>query len=175
LSEAGFKVFLDLKLHDIPTTVNKAARVIGSFGASYLTLHAHGGPVMLRAGVDGLNDGAQAAGLPPATALAVTVLTSDRGAPAHILGQRVASAVEGKCGGVVCAAADAQEAKQMAPRLMVAVTGIRAEGTETHDQARAATPQQAFDAGADLVVIGRAVTLASDRAAAAEALLAGLT
>ena len=175
LSEAGFKVFLDLKLHDIPTTVNKAARVIGSFGASYLTLHAHGGPVMLRAGVDGLNDGAQAAGLPSATALAVTVLTSDRGAPAHILGQRVASAVEGKCGGVVCAAADAQEAKQMAPRLMVAVTGIRAEGTETHDQARAATPQQAFDAGADLVVIGRAVTLASDRAAAAEALLAGLT
>jgi len=138
-------------------------------------LHAHGGPVMLRAGVDGLNDGAQAAGLPPATALAVTVLTSDRGAPAHILGQRVASAVEGKCGGVVCAAADAQEAKQMAPRLMVAVTGIRATGTETHDQARAATPQQAFDAGADLVVIGRAVTLASDRAAAAEALLAGLT
>ena len=55
------------------------------------------------------------------------------------------------------------------------MTGIRAEGTETHDQARAATPQQAFDAGADLVVIGRAVTLASDRAAAAEALLAGLT
>ena len=175
LSEAGFKVFLDLKLHDIPTTVNKAARVIGSFGASYLTLHAHGGPVMLRAGVDGLNDGAQAAGLPSPTALAVTVLTSDRGAPAHILGQRVASAVEGKCGGVVCAAADAQEAKQMAPRLMVAVTGIRAEGTETHDQARAATPQEAFDAGADLVVIGRAVTLAADRAAAAEALLAGLT
>src|SRR5256885_12321910 len=99
LSEAGFKVFLDLKLHDIPTTVNKAARVIGSFGASYLTLHAHGGPVMLRAGVDGLNDGAQAAGLPPATALAVTVLTRARGAPAHILGQRVASAVGGKCGG----------------------------------------------------------------------------
>ena len=175
LSDAGFKVFLDLKLHDIPTTVNKAARVIGSFGASYLTLHAHGGPVMLRAGVDGLNEGAQAAGLPPPTALAVTVLTSDRGAPAHILGQRVSSAVEGKCGGVVCAAADAQEAKQLAPRLMVAVTGIRAEGTETHDQARAATPQQAFDAGADLVVIGRAVTLAPDRAAAAETLLAGLT
>jgi orotidine-5'-phosphate decarboxylase len=175
LSDAGFRVFLDLKLHDIPTTVNKAARVIGSFGASYLTLHAHGGPVMLRAGVDGLNEGAQAAGLPSPTALAVTVLTSDRGAPAHILGQRVSSAVEGKCGGVVCAAADAQEAKQIAPRLSVVVTGIRAEGTETHDQARAATPQEAFDAGADLVVIGRAVTLAPDRAVAAEALLAGLT
>jgi orotidine-5'-phosphate decarboxylase len=175
LSDAGFKVFLDLKLYDIPTTVNRAAKVIGSFGASYLTLHAHGGPVMLRAGVDGLNEGAQAAGLPPPSTLAVTVLTSDRGAPAHILGQRVSAAVEGRCGGVVCAAADAQEAKQLAPRLMVAVTGIRAEGTETHDQARAATPKEAFDAGADLVVIGRAVTLAKDRAAAAEALLAGLT
>src|SRR6476619_2117681 len=70
LSEAGFKVFLDLKLHDIPTSVNKAARVSGAFGASYLTLHAHGGPVMLRAGADGLNDGAQPAGLQPATALA---------------------------------------------------------------------------------------------------------
>jgi orotidine-5'-phosphate decarboxylase len=175
LVDAGFRVFLDLKLHDIPTTVSKAARVIGSFGASYLTLHAHGGPVMLRAGVDGLNEGAQAAGLPSPTALAVTVLTSDKGAPAHILGQRVAAAAEGKCGGVVCAAADAQEAKQLAPRLMVVVTGIRAAGTETHDQARAATPQQAFDAGADLVVVGRAVTLADDRAAAAEALLSGLT
>jgi orotidine-5'-phosphate decarboxylase len=175
LSDAGFKVFLDLKLYDIPTSVNKAARVIGSFGASYLTLHAHGGPVMLRAGVEGLNEGAHAAGLPPAMTLAVTVLTSDRGAPAHILGQRVAAAAEGKCDGVVCAAADVREAKQLAPRLMVAVTGIRAAGTETHDQARAATPQQAFDAGADLVVIGRAVTLAPDRAAAAEALLTGLT
>jgi orotidine-5'-phosphate decarboxylase len=58
---------------------------------------------------------------------------------------------------------------------MVVVTGIRAEGTETHDQARAATPKEAFDAGADLVVVGRAVTLADDRAAAAEALLSGLT
>jgi orotidine-5'-phosphate decarboxylase len=113
--------------------------------------------------------------MPAPTALAVTVLTSDKGAPAHILGQRVAAAAEGKCGGVVCAAADAQEAKQLAPRLMVVVTGIRAEGTETHDQARAATPQQAFDAGADLVVVGRAVTLAEDRTAAAEALLSGLT
>jgi orotidine-5'-phosphate decarboxylase len=175
LIDLGYDVFLDLKLHDIPTTVNKASRVLGALGVSYVTMHAHGGVDMLRAGVEGLAEGSGNAGLAQPTALAVTVLTSDRGAPAHILGQRVASAVEGKCGGVVCAAADAQEAKQMAPRLMVAVTGIRAEGTETHDQARAATPQEAFDAGADLVVIGRAVTLAADRAAAAEALLAGLT
>src|SRR5438067_9506703 len=85
LSEAGFKVFLDLKLHDIPTTVNKAARVIGALGAHYLTLHAHGGAAMLRGGVDGLAQGASAAGLSAPTTLAVTVLTSDADAPPHIL------------------------------------------------------------------------------------------
>src|SRR5438552_12609213 len=166
LSEAGFKVFLDLKLHDIPTTVNKAARVIGSFGASYLTLHAHGGPVMLRAGVEGLNDGAQAAGIEPPCALAVTLLTSDRDAPAHILGKRVSVAVEGGCGGVVAAAADVREVKQLAPRLTVVVPGIRMNG-EAHDQARPSTPEAAVAAGADLLVIGRAVTNAEDRRAAA--------
>ncbi|MDP1805154.1 MAG: orotidine 5'-phosphate decarboxylase / HUMPS family protein, partial [Acidimicrobiales bacterium] len=54
VAELGYDVFLDLKLHDIPTTVRKAARVIGALGASYLTLHARSGPVMLRAGVEGL-------------------------------------------------------------------------------------------------------------------------
>ena len=74
---AGFSVFLDLKLHDIPTTVRKSARVVGALGASYLTLHAHGGPAMLRAGVDGLREGAESAGAPVPLAVAVTVLTSD--------------------------------------------------------------------------------------------------
>ena len=54
----GFRVFLDLKLADIPTTVNRAARVLGALGVSYLTLHAFGGPGMLRAGVEGLAEGA---------------------------------------------------------------------------------------------------------------------
>jgi len=73
----GYKVFLDLKLHDIPTTVEKAARVVGSLGVSYLTIHAVGGAPMLRGGVEGLRDGAAAAGLEPPCALAVTILTSD--------------------------------------------------------------------------------------------------
>ena len=59
----GYDVFLDLKLHDIPTTVARAARVLGALGASYLTMHAAGGPDMLRAGVDGLRTGADNAGL----------------------------------------------------------------------------------------------------------------
>src|SRR2546425_12837973 len=76
-SDMGFQVFLDLKLHDIPTTVRRAARVIGGLGVRYLTLHAHGGAVMLRSGVDGLNEAAEAGGFSSPTALAVTVLTSD--------------------------------------------------------------------------------------------------
>src|ERR1700694_6025006 len=72
LVERGWKVFLDLKLHDIPTTVGKSASVLGALGASYLTLHAHGGVAMLRAGVEGLVTGAEQAGLQTPAAIAVT-------------------------------------------------------------------------------------------------------
>jgi orotidine-5'-phosphate decarboxylase len=167
LTELGMMVFLDLKMHDIPTTVNKAARVVGSLGARYLTMHAHGGPAMLRAGVEGLEDGALSAGLAKPIALGVTILTSDAGAPPHILGKRVQAALEGGCTGIVCAASDVHEAKQLAPRLVAVVPGIRPPGTDSHDQARASTPAAAIDAGADLLVVGRAVTGAPDRAAAA--------
>jgi orotidine-5'-phosphate decarboxylase len=175
LSELGYDVFLDLKLHDIPTTVGRAARVLGSLGASYLTLHTSGGEAMLRAGVEGLTAGAADAGLEGPVALGVTVLTSDGDAPPHILPKRVLSAVEAGCGGLVCAAADVREARQYAPRLKIVVPGIRPLGTPTHDQARAATPREAIDAGADLLVIGRAVTEAADPVAAAAAIAAEIT
>ena len=174
LTDLGMKVFLDLKLHDIPTTVNKAAKVIGSLGASYLTIHAVGGPAMLRAGVEGLREGAARAELPPPTALAVTILTSDAGAPPHILGKRVQIALEADAGGIVCAASDVGEAKQLAPNLVAVVPGIRMAGAATHDQARAATPESALAAGADVLVIGRTVTAARDRSRAAEELVASL-
>ena len=167
LADLGFDVFLDVKLHDIPTTVNKAARVLGALGVRYLTLHATGGEVMLRAGVDGLAEGAAGAGLLAPIALAVTILTSDESAPPHILPKRVAAAIEAGCGGIVCAAADVREAKQYGPRLFAAVPGIRTAGSDPDDQARAATPAMALAAGADLLVVGRAVTAAPDRAAAA--------
>ena len=174
LIDDGYKVFLDLKIADIPNTVNKAARVLGALGVSYLTLHAFAGPVVLRAAVEGLNEGAERAGLPVPSALAVTILTSDPDAPPHILGKRVAAAVEARCAGVVCAASDVREAKQLAPRLLAVVPGVRPAGTPTHDQARAATPEEAVAAGADLLVVGRAVTAAEDRTAAAEALAKSL-
>ncbi|MGI8983506.1 MAG: orotidine-5'-phosphate decarboxylase, partial [Acidimicrobiales bacterium] len=140
VANLGYDIFLDLKLHDIPTTVRKSARVIGAMGARYLTLHARSGPVMLRAGVEGLAEGAERAGLAHPVALAVAVLTSDGDAPAHILGHRVMAAVEAGCGGLILAAADVHEAKQLAPRLLAVVPGIRMPTSEPHDQARPATP-----------------------------------
>jgi orotidine-5'-phosphate decarboxylase len=168
----GYQVFLDLKMADIPTTVEKAARVLGALGVSYLTMHAFTGTETLAAGVRGLTDGAERAGLAVPSPLAVTVLTSDAGAPAHILGDRVRTAEAAGCAGVVCAAADVAEAKATAPGLLCVVPGIRPGGTDTHDQARAATPGAALAAGADLLVIGRAVTAQVDRQAAAAAVVA---
>ena len=72
VADLGYKVFLDLKLHDIPTTVGKSARVLGALGVQYLTFHAHGGVDMLRSGVDGLDEGARNAGLDRPSSLAIT-------------------------------------------------------------------------------------------------------
>ncbi len=172
--DLGFDVFLDLKLHDIPTTVGKASSVAGALGVSYLTMHAHGGSAMLRAGVDGFKEGAMKAGLPEPTALAITVLTSDTQAPDHIVPNRLRLAVEAGCGGIVCSAADLRDIREMAPRIMRVVPGIRAADGERHDQPKAVTPTEALDNGADLIVVGRAVTLAQDPEAAAAVLFAGL-
>jgi orotidine-5'-phosphate decarboxylase len=170
LTDMGYDVFVDLKLHDIPTTVGKAARVLGALGASYITMHAFGGVPMLQAGVEGFASGAAEAGLPEPCALAVTVLTSDADAPTHILPKRVATAVEAGCGGVVCASSDLRDVFEYAPRLRKVVPGIRPAGSDLHDQARTATPREAIEAGADLLVVGRAITLADDPESAAQAL-----
>lgn len=175
MADLGYDVFADIKLHDIPTTVGRASRVLGSLGASYVTMHAFGGVEMLRAGTEGLVEGAAAAGLPEPCALAVTVLTSDGGAPAHILPKRVATALEAGCGGLVCAVSDVREARLLGPNLTIVTPGIRPTGAPTHDQARAATPPEAFDAGADILVIGRAVTQADDPVVAASDLVASLS
>jgi orotidine-5'-phosphate decarboxylase len=175
LAELGVDVFCDLKLHDIPTTVHRAARVIGALGARYLNFHAQGGVPMLTAGVDGFLAGASEAGLPAPTPLAVTILTSDGDAPPHILGKRVQAALEAGCGGIVCAASDVREAKQLGPRLVAVVPGIRPAGADVHDQARSATPEATIANGADILVLGRAVTRAADPAAAAAAIAGSIT
>jgi orotidine-5'-phosphate decarboxylase len=173
--DLGYDVFVDLKLFDIPTTVGKASRVLGALGARYLTLHARGEPEMVQAGVEGLLEGAERAGLPEPCALAVTVLTSDATAPPHVFPQRVEMAVACGCGGIVCAAGDLARAREIAPQLRRVVPGLRLEGADVHDQARAATPRAALEGGADLLVIGRMVTEADDPTAAAAVLDADLS
>ncbi len=171
LTGLGYDVFLDLKMYDIPTTVEKASRVLGALGVKYATYHAQGGVDVLTAGAAGLRAGAEEAGLPEPIPLAITVLTSDADAPEHIMPARVRLAVESGMGGLVCGPNDVKEAKQYAPRLVGVTPGIRPAGAEHHDQVRVATPKIALDNGSDLLVIGRAVTLAEDRVAAAESIV----
>src|SRR5579863_9987562 len=171
LLEAGFRVFVDLKVLDIPTTTRKAARVLGALGASYLTVHASAGLATLAAGAEGLAEGAARAGLPAPAVLAVTVLTSEAEAPPDLLRSGVEAARDAGCGGFVCAASDLALAKAIAPGLLAVVPGIRIAGTGRDDQGRAATPAEALLAGADMLVIGRAVTAAAEPEAAAASIV----
>ncbi|WP_428121519.1 orotidine-5'-phosphate decarboxylase [Candidatus Poriferisodalis sp.] len=170
----GCRVFLDLKLHDIPNTVERAAKRAGALGVSFLTIHTQGGADMLAAGARGLTAGAADGPRTPSapTVLGVTVLTSDRDAPEGVLAERAAMAKRAGCGGVICAAADLGVVSNAAPGLLRVVPGIRPAGVAAMDQGRVATPSAALSAGADLLVIGRAVTAASDPLAAAAAILA---
>ena len=158
----GYRVFCDLKLHDIPTTVRRAATVIGGLGATYTTVHTQGGAEMLRAAVEGMTAGASAAGVPSPCVLGVTVLTSIADAPREEIAARTALAADCGCGGVVCAATDLPVVRSVAPQLVTVVPGIRPPGSPAQDQARAATPAAALAAGAELLVVGRAVTAAAD-------------
>jgi orotidine-5'-phosphate decarboxylase len=167
IRDSGLEVFLDVKLHDIPNTVGAAAKVLGSLGARFLTIHASGGEAMMRAAVEGLAEGANRAGLPVPTTLAVLILTSHQDAPASLLVERLEAAVAAGSPGIVCAAADLPTIRANAPSIYAVTPGIRLPGGDTHDQARVSTPGDAIAGGANLLVIGRAVTAAHDPASAA--------
>lgn len=171
LREQGHRVFLDLKLHDIPNTVARAVAAVRRMGAALLTVHAAGGPAMLRAAVER----AEGVGL-----LGVTVLTSlDQAALAATgvaghLGDQVlrlaALSSEHGLSGVVASPREAAQLRSVHPAPFRIVTpGVRPTwDASTGDQARVATPRQAVLAGSDLIVVGRPVTGATDPAAAAE-------
>jgi len=171
LRDKGFRVFADLKLHDIPNTVGRAARVLGRRGVDFLNFHAAGGAEMLRAGVEGLVDGAREGGHRAPVALAVTVLTSDPNLEA--LDARMDVARDAGCDGVVCAGTDVARARARGLRTMV--PGIRLAGGEHHDQARVDTPADAIARGADWLVIGRTVTGADEPERAAEQVTRAVT
>lgn len=169
----GAPVFVDAKLHDIPNTVAGAAARLGSIGARWVTVHASGGEEMMRAAVEALAAGSE----PGAGVLAVTVLTSlDEAAlkavgfgmgAAEQSGTMARLAAASGAEGVVCAVPEAKSVKALGLDLLVATPGIRPAGSERADQRRVATPGDAIRAGADLLVVGRPITAATDPVVAA--------
>ena len=165
-------VFLDLKLHDIPATVAGAARSVASLAPRYLTVHASGGPAMIAAA---------AHALPDTLVTAVTVLTSlsaddlealgVTGSPEEVVRRWARQAVEAGARAIVCSPQEVAAVRDaVGPDLVLITPGVRPAGSDAHDQARIATPEQALSNGADLLVIGRPITGADDPAAAASAL-----
>ena len=171
LRDRGFEVFVDLKLHDTPATVYKAARVLGAVGARYVTLHAQGGYDMVAAGVQGLLAGAEGAGLSEPVAVAVTVLPSDFDVPPHIVPKRVEIARSAGCTGLMCSAGDLAMARELGPELMRIVPGVQVPGLAVATFDGEVVPSRALAEGADLLVVGRSVTNAADPEAATETLL----
>ena len=166
-------IFLDLKLHDIPNTVAGAVRAVLPLRPAMLTVHAGGGAAMLAAA----RRAADAVALPPLL-LAVTVLTSLDSSALHATGvaggprQQVLRlarlAMDAGADGLVCSAQEASMLRDaLGSRPVLVVPGIRPAGAGLDDQARAVTPRQAIDAGADWIVVGRPITGAADPAAAA--------
>ncbi|HEU4563913.1 MAG TPA: orotidine-5'-phosphate decarboxylase [Gemmatimonadaceae bacterium] len=179
LRELGKEVFLDLKFHDIPNTVAGAARSAARLGARLITVHASGGPEMVKAAVEGAGS--------ECGVLAVTVLTSlDAGALAAAWGRegvdvsaevlRLAGIAAGEgAHGIVCSGAEAAAVRErFGERLRLLVPGIRPAGAATQDQARVVTPLEAVRAGASYLVLGRAVTGAADPAVALREIAASL-
>ena len=170
----GWDVFADLKLHDIPTTVERAARVVGSLGVRWLTVHTAGGEAMLRAAVEGLAAGSAGLEGPPPGVLGVTVLTSDELNDPDLLTERTALAAATGCAGIICAAPDLPLTAPWAEQLTRVVPGTRLPGAETHDQIRVTDPRPALNNGADLLVIGRGVTATPEPILAAAELVGHL-
>ncbi|MFC1560521.1 orotidine-5'-phosphate decarboxylase [Pseudomonadota bacterium] len=169
---SGYDIFLDLKFHDIPNTVQKAASAAARLGVWMLNVHALGGSAMMQAAREGVEIVAQRPFL-----IAVTVLTSlssqdlkdigiDRSVP-DLVDQLARNALANGLDGVVCSAAEAPALRSSIGDSALLVTpGIRPEWASTDDQQRIVTPQQALADGASYLVIGRPITRHQDPAAA---------
>ncbi len=167
----GKRVFLDLKLHDIPNTVAGAVRVSSDLGAELLTVHTAGGPAMLAAARDAAGGRIRLLGVTVLTSLGAEDLQAVWGRPvdsvADEVGRLADLASASGLDGVVASAAEAQRIRRASPdAFLVVVPGIRPGGVDRGDQKRVATPTQAVRAGADYLVVGRAVTAAEDPEAA---------
>jgi orotidine-5'-phosphate decarboxylase len=180
LVASGRRVFLDLKYHDIPTTVGAAVAEAANLGVSMLTVHAAGGGKMLRAAADA------AKARPELVVLAVTVLTSMDGNDLDKIGVRgtvedtvvrlATIALANGCQGVVASAREASRLRaDLGDEFVIVTPGVRPAGSAVGDQVRVVTPAEAIAAGASYVVVGRPITEAADPAAEARAILAQIS
>ena len=173
----GHSVFLDLKFHDIPSTVAGAVRSAATLGVRMLNVHAAGGPAMLAAAKSALDGVAN-----PPELLAVTVLTSmdaaalkasgvDR-SPAHQVELLAKICLAAGIRGFVCSPQEVATLRALTgPEGVIVVPGIRPAGSESGDQKRIATPAEAIRNGAGYLLVGRPITQAADPAVAAQAVL----
>ena len=171
LKERGHKVFLDLKLHDIPNTVKKTMQVLGEYGVDMVNVHAAGGIEMMKAAKEGLMLGAARYADKPKL-IAVTQLTSTDEATlrgellidrpmADVVRQYALNAKAAGLDGVVCSAFEAADIHAACGEDFLTVTpGIRFEDSTADDQKRVMTPARAREAGADYIVVGRPITAA---------------
>jgi len=180
ITESGGKVFLDLKYHDIPNTVEKSARASVKLGVSIFNVHATGGADMLKSAVHGAMDESSKLGISSPVVLGVTILTSisermysELFGEVSTLKEKVLSLCSqcSKYGldGVVASPEEIEIIKnKMGEEFKVLTPGIRPEWSDKNEQKRVATPKKAVDLGADYIVIGRPILNASDPVLAVE-------
>jgi orotidine-5'-phosphate decarboxylase len=181
VTDAGGSVFLDLKLHDIPNTVRKAAYAAAGAGASMTTVHCLGGPDLIAAAREGLDE-ARAAGRSRPILLGVTLLTSHKEEDLKSIFpgtwtlegkvlDLAAMAVGAGADGVVCSPKEVKAVKAACPDIVAVTPGVRIAVVSGDDQSRTATPASAIGDGSDYLVVGRPICGAPDPASAAAAML----
>jgi len=183
LVQAGDKIFLDLKFHDIPNTVAAASVEATRLGVSMFNVHAFGGGAMLRRTVDAVAECAMREGLARPAILGVTVLTSSNDAtleeigirekPAEIVARLAQLTAHSGLDGVVASAREVSLIRKVVtePGFLIVTPGVRPGGTNNDDQARVMSPREAIAAGADYLVVGRPIIAAPDPAGAAQSII----
>ncbi|NUP10360.1 MAG: orotidine-5'-phosphate decarboxylase [Polyangiaceae bacterium] len=168
----GVPIFLDLKLHDIPETVGRSVASARDLGVRFLTIHASGGPAMLRAAANAAGDQLRLLGVTVLTSISPDDLRSiGVSAPVDEHARSLARAChDAGVTGLVTSALEAPVLRRELPSSFLVTPGIRPSGAARGDQSRVATPGDAVRAGADLLVVGRPIRDAADPAAAARAI-----
>lgn len=185
MRERGLRVFLDLKVHDIPFQVQGAVRAASLTGADILSIHGLGSSAMIAAARKGAEEAAEQRGGDRTRLVAISVLTSMDQAALSEIGvespvaeevARLASLAYGSgADGIVCSPQEAAEMRALlGPDALIVTPGVRPAGAEVGDQKRIATPAAAIEAGASKLVIGRPITGADDPVATFDAICAEL-